>query len=70
MKTARECLAALVTTSAVLREYVYKEEQTHPHHVDKVPVPRGRFKAKLIIMGKMTLETLAATESTASPFPG
>src|SRR5690554_7942233 len=34
-------------------ENINKQEQPHPHHIDKVPVPRCRLKAKVFLWGKM-----------------
>ena len=34
---------------------VNEDKQAHPHHVNEVPVPAGRFKSKTIIFREMAL---------------
>ena len=47
----------LIQATTILRQDVNKQEQPNPNHINKVPVPRCRFKTKLIIMAKVALKT-------------
>ena len=54
------CLPALI--QPVLQQ-VYEDEQAHPDHVHKVPVPGCRFEAKMIIRLEVSLDGTSQHDS-------
>lgn len=51
-------LILLVIVSIYMRarsKHVDEHEEHQPHHVDEVPVPRGRFKTEMVVAGEVSL---------------